>query len=115
MSTLDGAKLQPQLAPDFRRSGTYSVPGESTRDLIDTNIVIHLASVDPAQLPDEMVIAQSPLLNCRPGRTTRMILLNARDERASYSTPRPRSNPCRSTPMRLGLWDGLRSRTGIRA
>jgi predicted nucleic acid-binding protein len=33
------------------------VPGESTRGLIDTNIVVHLAALDPALLPDEMVVS----------------------------------------------------------
>ena len=31
--------------------------GEATRGLIDTNIVVHLAALDPARLPDEMVVS----------------------------------------------------------
>jgi predicted nucleic acid-binding protein len=35
-----------------------TVPGElRTWGLIDTNVVIHLSALDPAQLPDEMVIS----------------------------------------------------------
>jgi predicted nucleic acid-binding protein len=44
------------------------VPGESpTRGLIDTNIVIHLRALDPAQLPDEMVISSVSLAELSAG------------------------------------------------
>jgi len=34
------------------------VPGEpSSRGLLDTDVVVCLAALDPAQLPDEMVIS----------------------------------------------------------
>ena len=42
--------------------------GESpTRGLIDTNIVIHLAALDPAELPDEMVISAVTLAELSAG------------------------------------------------
>jgi predicted nucleic acid-binding protein len=42
-----------------------------TRGLIDTNIVIHLPALDPAQLPDEMVLSAVTLaeLSAGPHRT----------------------------------------------
>jgi predicted nucleic acid-binding protein len=44
------------------------VPGESlTRGLIDTNIVVHLAVLDPGQLPDEMVISAITLAELSAG------------------------------------------------
>jgi predicted nucleic acid-binding protein len=45
-----------------------TVPGESrTRGLIDTNVVIHLASLNPDQLPDEMVICAVTLAELSAG------------------------------------------------
>lgn len=42
--------------------------GESrTRGLIDTNIVIHLAALDPRQLPDELVICAVTLAELSAG------------------------------------------------
>jgi predicted nucleic acid-binding protein len=49
------------------------VPGEpSSRGLLDTNIVVYLAALDPAQLPDEMVISAVALaeLSAGPHHTT---------------------------------------------
>ncbi len=38
-----------------------------TRGLIDTNVVIHLAALDPVQLPDEMVISSVTLAELSAG------------------------------------------------
>jgi predicted nucleic acid-binding protein len=38
-----------------------------TRGLIDTNIVIHLAALDPAELPDEMVLSAVTLAELSAG------------------------------------------------
>lgn len=44
------------------------MPGESpSRGLIDTNIVIHLAALDPRNLPDEMVICAVTLAELSAG------------------------------------------------
>ncbi|MDG4833735.1 type II toxin-antitoxin system VapC family toxin [Solwaraspora sp. WMMD1047] len=44
------------------------MPGERrTRGLIDTNIVIHLAALDPVDLPDEMVISAVTLAELSAG------------------------------------------------
>jgi predicted nucleic acid-binding protein len=44
------------------------VPGDArARGLIDTNIVIHLPALDPAQLPDEMVICAVTLAELSAG------------------------------------------------
>jgi predicted nucleic acid-binding protein len=44
------------------------VNGETrTRGLIDTNIVIHLAALDPVELPDEMVISAVTLAELSAG------------------------------------------------
>ncbi|TDC33367.1 type II toxin-antitoxin system VapC family toxin [Micromonospora sp. KC213] len=45
-----------------------TVTGEAPfRGLIDTNIVIHLAALDPAELPDEMVISAVTLAELSAG------------------------------------------------
>ncbi|SED81617.1 type II toxin-antitoxin system VapC family toxin [Jiangella alba] len=41
--------------------------GEPTRGLIDTNVVIHLAALDSARLPDEMVISAVTLAELSAG------------------------------------------------
>lgn len=41
--------------------------GDATRGLIDTNIVVHLAVLDPALLPDEMVISAVTLAELSAG------------------------------------------------
>lgn len=41
--------------------------GELTRGLIDTNIVVHLAALDPARLPDEMVVSAITLAELSAG------------------------------------------------
>lgn len=41
--------------------------GEATRGLIDTNIVVHLATLDPALLPDELVISAITLAELSAG------------------------------------------------
>lgn len=41
--------------------------GESTRGLIDTNIVVHLAALDPVLLPDELVISAITLAELSAG------------------------------------------------
>lgn len=41
--------------------------GEHARGLIDTNVVIHLAALDPARLPDEMVISAVTLAELSAG------------------------------------------------
>ena len=41
--------------------------GEATRGLIDTNIVVHLAALDPALLPDEMVVSAITLAELSAG------------------------------------------------
>lgn len=38
-----------------------------TRGLIDTNIVVHLSAVDPAELPDEMVLSAVTLAELSAG------------------------------------------------
>jgi hypothetical protein len=44
------------------------VPGETaTRGLLDTNIVVYLAALDPSQLPDEMVISAITLAELSAG------------------------------------------------
>jgi predicted nucleic acid-binding protein len=43
------------------------VTGSAARGLIDTNIVIHLAALDPALLPDEMVISAITLAELSAG------------------------------------------------
>jgi predicted nucleic acid-binding protein len=43
------------------------VTGEATRGLIDTNIVVHLAALDPALLPDELVISAITLAELSAG------------------------------------------------
>lgn len=44
------------------------MPGDSpTRGLIDTNILIHLAGLDPSELPDEMVICAITLAELSAG------------------------------------------------
>jgi predicted nucleic acid-binding protein len=48
------------------------VPGESrTRGLVDTNVIIRLAALDPSQLPDELVLSAVTLaeLSAGPHRT----------------------------------------------
>jgi hypothetical protein len=45
-----------------------TVPGETaTRGLLDTNIVVYLAALDPSQLPDEMVISAITLAELSAG------------------------------------------------
>jgi predicted nucleic acid-binding protein len=49
------------------------VTGEpASRGLLDTNIIVYLAALDPAQLPDEMVISAVTLaeLSAGPHHTT---------------------------------------------
>lgn len=41
--------------------------GEVSRGLIDTNIVVHLAALDPALLPDEMVVSAITLAELSAG------------------------------------------------
>ena len=41
--------------------------GDATRGLIDTNIVVHLAALDPSLLPDEMVISAVTLAELSAG------------------------------------------------
>ncbi len=41
--------------------------GEVTRGLIDTNIVVHLAALDPDLLPDEMVVSAITLAELSAG------------------------------------------------
>jgi predicted nucleic acid-binding protein len=43
------------------------VSGDATRGLIDTNIVVHLAVLDPALLPNEMVISAVTLAELSAG------------------------------------------------
>jgi predicted nucleic acid-binding protein len=43
------------------------VTGDVTRGLIDTNIVVHLAALDPALLPDEMVVSAITLAELSAG------------------------------------------------
>jgi predicted nucleic acid-binding protein len=43
------------------------VAGDVTRGLIDTNIVVHLAALDPALLPDEVVISSITLAELSAG------------------------------------------------
>lgn len=44
------------------------MPGETaTRGLLDTNIVVYLAALDPSQLPDEMVISAITLAELSAG------------------------------------------------
>jgi predicted nucleic acid-binding protein len=44
-----------------------TVTGDATRGLIDTNIVVHLAALDPALLPDEMVVSAITLAELSAG------------------------------------------------
>lgn len=41
--------------------------GEVTRGLIDTNIIVHLAALDPVRLPDEMVVSAITLAELSAG------------------------------------------------
>lgn len=41
--------------------------GDAARGLIDTNIVVHLAALDPALLPDEMVVSAITLAELSAG------------------------------------------------
>ena len=41
--------------------------GDATRGLIDTNVVVHLAALDPALLPDEMVLSAITLAELSAG------------------------------------------------
>jgi predicted nucleic acid-binding protein len=43
------------------------VTGDATRGLIDTNVVVHLAALDPARLPDEMVVSAVTLAELSAG------------------------------------------------
>jgi predicted nucleic acid-binding protein len=44
------------------------VPGESrTRGLVDTNVIIRLAALDPSQLPDELVLSAVTLAELSAG------------------------------------------------
>jgi predicted nucleic acid-binding protein len=51
--------------PPIRTRSTVS--GEPTRGLIDTNIVVHLAALDPVLLPDEMVVSAITLAELSAG------------------------------------------------
>ena len=44
-----------------------TVTGDATRGLIDTNIVVHLAALDPPLLPDEMVVSAITLAELSAG------------------------------------------------
>lgn len=44
-----------------------TVTGDASRGLIDTNIVVHLAALDPALLPDEMVVSAITLAELSAG------------------------------------------------
>lgn len=41
--------------------------GERRRGLVDTNVVVHLAALDPAVLPDELVISAVTLAELSAG------------------------------------------------
>jgi len=53
------------MSPSSRIRSTVS--GDATRGLIDTNIVVHLSALDPAPLPDELVISAITLAELAAG------------------------------------------------